>query len=215
MNKLVIFDLDGTLLNTIDDIADNINKMLFKFGFPKRSIEELKQFVGNGARNLVKKSLPNGVSDDKLEECLALYNDLYTKSGSPKTKLYDGMGEVLLALKERGYKLAILTNKPQPTTDEVYKKYLSEYNFDMVVGQTSGKKIKPDPETTFEIMKTLLCEKENTYFVGDGETDVQTSLNALVTGVAVLWGFRTKEQLLSAGAKVFVTEPKQLLSIIK
>ena len=123
MKKIVIFDLDGTLLDTIADIADNINLMLSHFGFAKRSIQEIKQFVGNGARNIVKRSLPDGVSEEKLEECLAFYNNLYTNCGSPKTRIYDGMDKALLTLKNKGYKLAILTNKPQMTTDEVYNKY--------------------------------------------------------------------------------------------
>lgn len=215
MNKLVIFDLDGTLLDSIADISDNINIMLNKFGYPKRTVEELKQFVGNGARKIVQRSLPSGVSEEKTNECLAFYNDLYTNCGSPKTRLYDGMKETLLTLKERGYKLAILTNKPQETTNEVYKKYLSIYNFDMVVGQQAGKQIKPNPETTEEIIIKLGADKEQTYFIGDGETDIQTAINAKVKNIAVLWGFRTKEQLINAGAKAFVTKPKEILSIIK
>jgi phosphoglycolate phosphatase len=215
MNKLVIFDLDGTLLNSIDDIADNINIMLKKFGYPERSVKEIMQFVGNGARKIVERSLPNAVSEDKLNECLSFYNDLYTNCGSPKTRLYDGMSEVLLSLKEKGYKLAILTNKPQETTDEVYKKYLAEYNFDVVVGQRANKKTKPDPETTLEIIKNLSADKEKTYFIGDGETDVQTAINAGVNGIAVLWGFRDKTQLQTAGASNFVSSPLELLNVIK
>ncbi|MBQ8426945.1 MAG: HAD family hydrolase [Clostridia bacterium] len=215
MNKLVIFDLDGTLLDTLADIYENINIMLDKFGYPLKTIEQIRQYIGNGAKKLVERSLPDTATESDILECLAFYNDVYTNCGSPKTKLYDGVGEVLLQLKDRGFKLAILTNKPQPTTNEVYKKYLAEYNFDMVVGQSFGKKIKPDPETTLEIMNKLGAGRKSTYFIGDGETDIQVANNARVNGVAVLWGFRDKEQLSNAGAKVFATEPKQLLSIIK
>lgn len=215
MNKLVIFDLDGTLIDSISDIHDNINIMLNEFNYPERNIEEIKQFIGNGARKIVERSLPHAVSQAELDKCLAFYNQIYTNCGSPKTRLYDGMGETLIALKERGYKLAILTNKPQETTDKVYKKYLSEYNFDVVIGQRSEKKTKPDPQTTLEIIKELGAELNSTYFIGDGEPDVQVANNAGIKSVAVLWGFRTKDQLLAVGANTFVEHPTQLLSIIK
>lgn len=215
MNKLVIFDLDGTLLDSITDISDNINVMLKKFGYPERKVEEIMQFVGNGARKIVERSLPFAVSEEELNERLAFYNDLYTNCGSPKTKVYDGMGETLIALKEKGYKIAILTNKPQETTNEVYKKYLSEYNFDIVVGQRAEKKTKPDPSTTFEIINALGASVDSTYFVGDGEADVEVAINAGVKGIAVLWGFRTKDQLLKVGAKEFVSTPSDLLKVIK
>lgn len=215
MNKLVIFDLDGTLLDTIYDIADNINIMLSKFGYPKRSIEEIKQFVGDGARNLVKRSLPSGVGEEKLEECLACYNELYTNSGSPKTRLYGGVDKVLLTLKNRGYKLAVLTNKPQMTTDEVYNKYLSEFHFDCVIGQRADFKIKPNPEAVFYILNKFGARKENVYFVGDGEADVQVALNAGVNSISALWGFREKEQLQAVGANTFAKTPLDIIELIK
>lgn len=215
MNKLVIFDLDGTLLDTIQDIFDNVNNMLTEFGYPLRSIEEVKQFIGEGAKKLVERSLPSKVQEVELIKCFEYYNKRYTNSGSPKTALYNGIGEVLVQLKERGYKLAILTNKPQQTTNEVYKKYLAEYNFDIVVGQREGCKIKPHPETLLNIINKMDADKDKTYFIGDGETDVEVAKNANVKNIAVLWGFRTKNQLVKVGAENFVTEPSQILSIVK
>lgn len=215
MNKLVIFDLDGTLLNSVSDIADNINIMLKKFGYPERSTAEIMQFIGHGARNLVKNSIGIDISEQDLDERLSYYNEIYTNCGSPKTSLYNGIDELLTHLKERDYKLAILTNKPQMTTDEVYKEYLSQYNFDMVVGQRAGKKIKPDPETVNEIIDNLKADRENTYFVGDGEPDVQVAINAKVSGISALWGFRNRAQLEKAGAKIFALTPIDVIKFIK
>lgn len=214
MVKLVIFDLDGTIIDSVHDIKDNINIMLKKFGYPERSLEDIKQFIGNGARKLVARSLGAGVSEEKIDECLSYYNKIYTDCGSPKTVLFSGVGEVLKELSLRGYKLAILTNKPQITTDGVYETYLSEYNFSKVVGQSSSIKCKPDKSATLNIMNELNALPENTYFVGDGETDVLTAINSKTNGVAVLWGYRKKSQLVDAGATIFAEKPSDLLSIL-
>jgi phosphoglycolate phosphatase len=117
-------------------------------------------------------------------------------------------------LKGRGYKLAILTNKPQITTDDVYKTYMSDLGFDLVIGQRAGVKIKPDPTSALEILKEFDVEPKNAFFVGDGETDVMTAINGKMQGIAVLWGYRSKEQLEKAGAKVFANTPKDLIKLI-
>lgn len=213
-DKLVIFDLDGTLIDSAHDIKDSINAMLVKFGYRERTLEDIKRFIGNGAKNLVKKSIGVQISDSELEERLSFYNRLYTESGSPKTRLYGGVKEVLEELKNRGYKIALLTNKPQMTTDDVYKTYLKDFRFDSVVGQREGFKKKPDPETTVNMMKALSVRPENVFFVGDGETDVMTAINAGVKGIAVLWGYRDKARLEEAGAVRFAYKPSDLLDII-
>ena len=213
MNKAVIFDLDGTLIDSLPDILEHVNITLEKFNAPLRTHQEIRQFIGNGARNLIKQSFGD-VTEDELDERLAFYNEIYTNSGSPKTKLFDGIKELLLTLKERGYKLAILTNKPQKTTDEVYQKYLSFANFDIVVGQSSSVKCKPDKTATLNILEQLNVKKEDAFFIGDGETDVLTSINAGIKNVSVLWGYRDKNQLISVGATTFVQHPKEILSLI-
>ena len=214
MEKAVIFDLDGTLLDTVPDILDNINLMLARFGYGTLDAETLKGYVGSGARNLCARSIGVPLTEEELDERLDYYNALYTASDSPKTKLFDGMAEVLRALKKRGYKLAILTNKPQETTDKVYKNYLKDFGFDAVVGQSGGVKCKPDKTATVNLLSKLGVLPENCYFVGDGETDVLTSLNAGTRGIAVLWGYRKKDQLEKVGAKIFADDPEDLLSLI-
>ena len=214
MSKGVIFDLDGTLLYTLGDISYYLNKALEKFGFPTHTEEEIKQFIGNGAKKLVLRSLPMGVEEEVFNKVFKEYNDAYTSSSSPRTKLYDGIEEVIYTLKERGYKLAILTNKPQETTDVIVKKYFKTNTFDVVFGQRDGIKIKPDKTATLKILSLFDCDPQDVYFVGDGETDVQTAINSNTKGISVLWGFRSFSQLAQEGAKTFVSSPKELLSII-
>ncbi len=213
-NKAVVFDLDGTLLDTLPDIAENINIMLKRYGYPERSYSEIRKFIGCGARNLVKDSIGVPLSIVELDERLAFYNEIYTASSSPATKLFDGVSEMLAGLKSRGYKLAILTNKPQATTDRVAEEYLSDLGFDLIVGQRAGVKIKPDKEAALSILKSLDASPKNSYMVGDGETDVLTAVNAGMKGVAVLWGYRDKKELKAAGAKTFVSSPKELLEVL-
>ena len=214
MNKAVIFDLDGTLIDSLPDIAEYVNITLEKYGAPKKDVCKIRQYIGNGARNLILRSFDGAIEGERAEEILAFYNKSYTESGSPKTRLFEGVKEVLFELKKRGYKLGVLTNKPQVTTDGVYQTYLKEIGFDAVVGQTAGKKIKPNPDTLLELLNSLGVLVENAYMVGDGETDVEVAINAGVHGVAVLWGYRDKDQLLNAGAKVFVEKPLDLLKVI-
>lgn len=215
MEKAVLFDLDGTLLDTLSDIAYYTNQMLEHFGYPIRSNLEIMQFIGCGSRNLIKKSLPEGLEEDRVSVCHAYYNKIYTESNSPRTCLFDGISQVVKEIKSRGYKIAILTNKPQETTDTVYQRYLSDIGFDAVVGQSAAVKVKPDPTAALELAKRFGAKTNDVYFVGDGETDVQTAINANMNGIAVLWGYRSKLQLQAAGATVFASEPKDLLKLIK
>lgn len=212
--KAVIFDLDGTLLDTLPDIKENINLMLERFGYRERSYAEIRKFIGCGARNLVKDSIGVSLSERELDERLEYYNKIYTASSSPRTGLFDGVSEMLSELKKRGFKLAVLTNKPQATTDRVIKEHLSEVEFDIVVGQRNGIKIKPDKEAALSILKLLGVSPENAYMVGDGETDALTAINAGINGISVLWGYRDKSELARAGAKIFVSSPKELLEVL-
>ncbi len=214
MNKLVIFDLDGTLLDSVPDIEVCLNQTLTNFGYSTHSREEITTFIGNGARNLVKRALPLNETEEKVDECLKYYNKIYTASGSPLTRLFDGIEKVINELWLRGYKIAILTNKPQITTDNIFSKYMAHLPISKVVGQVDGVKIKPDPTVTEQILTEFNVQKENAYFVGDGETDIKTAINAGIKGVGVLWGYRSKVQLEEAGATLFALVPEDLLKII-
>ena len=214
MNKAVIFDLDGTLLHTVPDITDNVNRMLIKFGYPEVSESDVATFVGNGAGKLVERCIGKPLTEDELKERLGYYNKIYTDCGNPKTKLFDGVKEVLKTLKSKGFMLGLLTNKPQSATEKVYETYLKDIGFEVVVGQCVGGKIKPDPTALLDMLKTLDVKKENAFMVGDGEPDVQVAINAGVNAVSVLYGYRNKSQLEKVGAKVFVETPLDLLKVI-
>jgi phosphoglycolate phosphatase len=215
MNKAVIFDLDGTLIDSLPDIYNYVCETLEKFGAKKRDYDQVRSFIGNGAKNLIKRSFGDDISEEDLKVRLDYYNEKYTSSGSPLTKPFDGIKDLLIELKKRGYKLGILTNKPQETTESVCEKYLSDVGFDAIKGAKSGIKIKPDPEALFMMLNELDVQPENAYFVGDGETEVITALNAGAKGISVLWGYRTKEELTAAGATTFAEKPLDLLNIIR
>ena len=214
MKKLVVFDLDGTLIHSVPDIADCLNITLEKFGHAKREEKEVAQMIGNGVRNLLIRAIDKQLSDQEIDERVKFYNQIYTNCDNSKTKLFDGVEEVLKTLKSKGFMLGVLTNKPQSATDNVYQTYLKEIGFDAVVGQSSSVKIKPDPAALLDVLKKLDVKPENAYMVGDGEPDAQVAVNAGVNGVSVLYGYRTKEQLIKAGAKIFVDTPADLLKVI-
>lgn len=218
MNKLVIFDLDGTIIDSIYDITDSINEMLLRYNYGRISYSDIKQFIGYGARNLVKDCIEfcgGHVTETELDERLDFYNNFYTNSNSPKTKIFSGLKEVLSLLKNRGYLLAVVTNKPQQTLNNINNIYLKEIGFEKVIGASKDVMKKPNPTTTLSLIKELNADLNETFFVGDGESDILTSLNARIKGIAVLWGYRSKEKLEKVGAKLFANSPNDLLDLIK
>ena len=214
MKKAVLFDLDGTLTNTSVDIWENVNLTMRKFGYDEITLEEAKLFVGNGAVKLIERSL-KGAKCDNLKEVVDFYNNSYNYCGSPKTFVYEGMIEVLKKLKEEGYLLAVISNKPQEGTNEVCKQFFSEINFDCVFGQREGVKVKPDRECVDLTLKDLGVSASEAIFVGDSDVDAMTAINAGVDGICVLWGYRPKERLVEVGAKTFAKTAKELYEKIK
>ena len=214
MIKAVIFDLDGTLLNTSVEINLLINKALSKFNLRQISLKQTIEYIGNGAKKLVERAVPEEYSH-LTEKVFEYFSKIYAECDNSNTTLYDGEEEVLYYLKQNGVKLAIVTNKPQAAANAVYKKLLSKFNFDLVIGQSEKFPVKPNPQSTLSAINSLGVEKEECLFVGDGETDVQTAINSKVNCVAVLWGYRNREQLKEVGAVNFAKSYCELKDFIK
>ena len=214
MEKVAIFDLDGTVLDTQEDIADCMNKTIELFGYKKRSYAEYKQVIGNDASNFMRKLLGD-LPTEKLMEIWCSYEKVYDRYGIVKTKLFDGINEVLIALKERGYKLSLLTNKTPEELAPFIPVFFTNSPFDDIIGVGNTDGAKPSPKEVLRILSDFYVEKENAYLIGDGETDILAAVNAKITPIAVLWGNRTKEQLKAVGANIFVDTPKEILDILK
>ena len=209
----VIFDLDGTLLNTLDDLCDSTNYALKQFGYPERSKEEVRNFVGNGIRKLLERALPESVPESVLDEFYVEFKRHYKAHCNDKTCAYDGIIELLTKLKKRGIKTGIASNKDK-TEVNILKDLYFDGLIDAAAGSVTGKPTKPDPYMVEELLKDLGSDKEHTLYVGDSQVDVQTAGNTGLNMTAVLWGFRNREQLVEAGANKFIEHPLELLKFI-
>ncbi|MBO5525848.1 MAG: HAD family hydrolase [Clostridia bacterium] len=201
--KLILFDLDGTVLDTVPDIMACCNDTLHAFSLPPITEEETKRFVGNGAKKLVERFLKGRL--DLLEEAYSLYKEKFPLYVT-RTRYYPQEREVLESLKRKN-KLAIVTNKPQSAADEVVKRYLPDVP---VFGQRDGFAVKPDPALTEFAIRSLGFETKDCIFVGDGETDIEVARNVGIPCISVLWGNRTREELFRAGGTIFVENFEEL-----
>ena len=218
MKKLAIFDLDGTLIDTLLGLNACMNRALQKNGINDITLEDTRRFVGNGIKNYViraaNKGLPSDLSDDlrrqKIQSVAEDFLNIYGHNGIDESVIYDGIDYALNTLRAHGVKLAVLSNKAQYAADIFNERFLSKYSFDLVLGQTDDLPLKPAPDGLLKILKTLNVEKADAVMIGDGETDYLTAVNADIDCVSVLWGFRSEEELKSAGAKVFIRNPKEI-----
>lgn len=213
MKKLVIFDLDGTLVNSIDDLADAANAALLKNGFPARSTDEIRQFVGNGAAELLRRALPEGeYNAENAAKMRACFDLAYRKGFAVKTKPYNGIPVLLYELKRRGVLLAVASNKPDEFTKAIVSHFFGD-TFDTVQGQTDSIPKKPDPTVALEIMRKLNVPKEFTVFAGDSDVDIHTASNSGVTSIGCSWGFRPAETLREAGADFIINSPSEMAEL--
>ena len=211
----VIFDMDGTVLNTIEDITDSVNVILRKYDLPERTVDEVRHFVGNGAKVLMDKTIPTGEQHPLFTEILKEYEAYYEQHCNIKTGPYHHIPELLKELKERGYKLAIVSNKPMGAVQELNKVYFGDY-VSVAIGVTDKLRRKPYPDECLLAMEKLGSKKEDCIYVGDSDVDYKTAVNTGLKCISCLWGFRTRKELEEAGVKdnYYVEDPMEILDIV-
>ena len=213
--EAVIFDLDGTLIDTVDDISDAVNRALSNKRFPTHTNSAYRKFVGDGSRRLIERALPEKYrNDDVIDACLKEYLEDYSNSYNVKSKLYFGIHHLLDALKAKGLRIAILSNKPDAITRNCVKTFLSTWDFDVVFGQRDSVPRKPDPQGAFEIAKRMSIPPSHFVYLGDTAIDMKTAVSAGMFPVGVLWGFRPLKELKDNGARAVIEKPMELLDLI-
>ena len=212
MYNTFIFDLDGTLLNTLDDLAASVNYALRTHGMPERTLDEVRSFVGNGVRLLMERAIPEGSANPRFEETFATFRAYYMEHSLDTTRPYDGIPEMIHALKQRGCRLAVVSNKFYAATQELIRHFFPEITVAIGEHEAEGIRKKPAPDTVFEALRQLGVGKEKAVYVGDSDVDLQTACNSGLPCISVLWGFRDHDFLLANGATIFISRPEELLS---
>ncbi len=215
--KSVIFDLDGTLLDTIEDIADSNNKMLRNYGFPEHEIEKYIRWIGNGARKLVIASLPPNanVSEDRLWDYIHDYSKIYAQNIAVKTKLYEGISDVLDYLAANKIPISINTNKPHDLTKIICEKYLQSWSFKYIYGHNGNFLKKPNPQAALAIAKGLDIKPENILFIGDSAVDIKTAKKAGMPCLGVRWGYGNQKLMEELGCENMINSPSQIIKFIE
>jgi phosphoglycolate phosphatase len=212
--KALIFDLDGTLLDSIHDIALCCNEVLEHFGYQSHPREAYKDFVADGARVLFERALPPGYSAKELERALTLFRQIYESRVHPNTLPYSGVEDMLGALQKARMQKSVLSNKPDQTTKAYVQTVLGRYDFAQVWGQQEGYALKPDPASALQIAHNINRKPEEIIFIGDTATDMRTAKNAGMRSIGVLWGFRNEAELRAGGADEIAATPQEVLSLI-
>lgn len=209
----VVFDLDGTLLDTIDDLADSVNLALAEQGFALHTVSEVKSFVGNGIAKLIDRSVPEGTSEEEKLQTLESFKRHYAAGCANKTKPYDGILKLLDDLRDGGFKIAVVSNKIDSAVSVLCKKYFGD-RIDFCVGDQEGLARKPAPDAVFEALKKISSAPEKAVYVGDSDVDIKTAENAGMVCISVSWGFRSRDFLLLNGASVIADKPSDIYNIL-
>lgn len=212
MYKTYIFDLDGTLLDTLGDLASSVNYALRTHNMPEHSIDDVRRFVGNGVRLLMERAVPDGAANPHFDETFATFRQHYMEHSLDTTRPYDGIPETLAELKSRGCRLAVVSNKFMSATQELIRHFFPD-TIEVAIGEheAEGIRKKPAPDTVFAALAQLGVGKENAVYVGDSDVDIQTAINSGLPCISVLWGFRDRGFLLQHGAKTLISAPRDLL----
>ena len=213
MIRAVIFDLDGTLLNTLDDLYLSVNAALKAYGFPPRTIEEVRQFVGNGVRNLMRRSIPEGEENPRFEDCLLAFREHYAVHLEDHTRPYEGITELIGKLAEQNRPMAIVSNKPDGAVRELNQRIFGSL-IPVAIGESKGVMRKPKPDTVYEAVRRLGVRKEDCIYVGDSEVDLETAKNSGILCISVSWGFRERKLLESLGAARIADTPEELFDML-
>lgn len=211
--EAVIFDLDGTLTDTLADLRNSVNFALSQFGFHERTAEEIRSFVGNGVRRLIYLSVPENTPDETAEKCLDVFKAYYKDHSCVETKPYDGIIEMLSELKSRGIKTAVVTNKMHAAAVDIVKLFFDGL-IDVTIGQIDGVAQKPKPDGIYKALEMLGVPKEKAIYAGDSEVDCLTAKNAEIPCIGVAWGFRDREILENSGAEFIFNKAENILDII-
>ena len=207
--KTYIFDLDGTLLDTLNDLHASCNYALRTHGMPERSLEEVRQFVGNGVKKLMERAIPDGLDNPLFEETLQTFRQHYLLHNLDTTLPYPGIMEMLQQLKAQGKRIAVVSNKFYAATQDLCKHFFGD-TIQVAIGEREDIKKKPAPDTVLEALLQLQVTRQDAVYVGDSEVDVETARNSGIPCISVLWGFRSKSFLLSHGATTFIETPNEL-----
>lgn len=210
---LIIFDMDGTILNTLEDLKNSLNYVLQQAGYQTRTLEEVRTFVGNGIRKTIERALPSDIEEEKVDELFSLFMDYYAIHNTDNTKPYNGVIELLKELKHLGYKTAVVSNKQDSAVKSLCKKFFTGL-FDVEIGEKENIAKKPEPDEVNEVLKILNIDRTKSIYIGDSEVDIQTAQNSKMKSIIVDWGFRDRKFLYEHGAKVIVSNPSEILDII-
>lgn len=214
MIDTLIFDLDGTLLNTLDDLADSVNYALSSLGYPVRTVDEVRMMVGNSVVYLINKALPEGTAQAEVQRCISVFEQHYNGNMFNKTAPYRDVLQMLDEVKSLGYKTAVVSNKPDLFTKKLVQEHFGEY-ISLAIGRNDDMPRKPAPDMVQYAMDRLSSDQSTTAYVGDSEVDVKTSKNAGLPCVGCLWGFRDRETLEKEGADCLISSPLQLVRAIQ
>lgn len=211
--QTAIFDMDGTILETLEDMRNSVNATMDHVGYPRRTTDEVRRFVGNGAAKLIERCVPGGAEDPKYEEALAFYRDYYDAHDQIKTGPYPGVTDLLRRLRRDGVQIAVVSNKPDEAVRELADHYFPR-TFTVAIGHRNGYSVKPAPDSVYEAMMLMGVGREQTVYIGDSEVDIATARNAGLDCIIVTWGFREEHFLREQGAAVLAHDAEELYQLL-
>ena len=224
MFNVYVFDLDGTLLDTLQDLANSVNYALRQHGMPEHSIDDIRRFVGNGVRLLMERAVPDGARNPQFEAAFATFRQYYMQHSLDTTRPYDGIPELIHELKARGCQMAVVSNKMMAATQELVRHFFPDIPVAIGEHEAAGIRKKPAPDTVYEALRQLgiihhpssiIHQTSDIVYVGDSDVDIMTARNSGLPCISVLWGFRDRQFLTAHGATTFVSHPSELLGLLR